>query len=177
MDLACLLLGYVEGMHVHNKNHDILCVSILWPITLLYMTLAPHMELLWLASHAFYVNGDTWATIPVKYYSETPCGYWVIPRFRSCVSKVHQHTLYMLIGTFGKYTLMIHAYCIKKYPRYTYSGTSLSIWGWLDEFLIPDNRLATGQIDLSQPYTRTQLSVACLWESIGNLIHILNQLY
>jgi hypothetical protein len=39
---------------VQNKNHNILCVWILWPFTLYCMQLAPHMELMWLSSHTKY---------------------------------------------------------------------------------------------------------------------------
>jgi hypothetical protein len=55
MDLACLLWEYVEGMHVQNKNRTICCVWILRPFTLYGMKLAPHMELLLLASHALFM--------------------------------------------------------------------------------------------------------------------------
>jgi hypothetical protein len=45
-----------------------------------------------------HVSLDTWATTPVKFISKTPSGYWVVPRFRCCVSKVPQY-IYKYIYT------------------------------------------------------------------------------
>jgi hypothetical protein len=72
---ASLLYGYVEGMHVQNMNHNIICVWIMWSFTLFYeMSTTNGTNVPGIACF-FHVNGDTWSTTPVQYYRETPSGY------------------------------------------------------------------------------------------------------
>jgi hypothetical protein len=91
MGLACLLWEYVKGMRVQNKNHNILCVWIVWPFTWYYEISTPHGTTVAGIACFFQVNADTWVTKTVTFYSETPCRYWVIPRCTCCVSKVRQY--------------------------------------------------------------------------------------